>query len=433
MNMMRLRHLAAITNSNVDKLVVPGEEPVRLCNYVDVYSNDRITNDMDFMSASATPTEIAKFGLKVGDVLITKDSEDRHDIAVPAYVVETAPDLVCGYHLALLRAQSQNMCGEFLFWALQSKQAREAFSNAAGGVTRFGLTLDGMKNVALPCPDLATQKSIAGFLDRESARIDQLIEKKERLVELLDEKEKASVSHIALRGMNADAPTSSSGLIWRGDVPAHWNESRLKAQFRVKKRQGFPNLTVLSVYREYGVIEKDSRTDNINKTPEDLSSYQLVEPGDLVVNKMKCWQGSLGISTFRGITSPDYVVMVPTHKHYGLYIHHLLRARPMPSVYHVISNGIRPDQWRMEPEKFLSLPIFLPPIDEQEAIANYIDTLVGKLRRAAETTVESIERLREFRSALITAAVAGQIDIATWGKRGNTARQLDQIEEAMRA
>lgn len=172
MRTMQLRHLATITNSNVDKLTDPDEVPVRLCNYVDVYKNDRITDDMAFMVASATQTEIKKFGLKVGDVIITKDSEDRSDIAVPAYVSETAPDLVCGYHLALLRGRPQLMSGGFLFWALQSKQAREAFSIAAGGVTRFGLTLDGMKSVVLPCPDRETQKAIADFLDFETARID---------------------------------------------------------------------------------------------------------------------------------------------------------------------------------------------------------------------------------------------------------------------
>lgn len=176
MKMMRLRHLATITNSNVDKLTNPDEEPVRLCNYVDVYKNDRITNDLAFMAATATRTEIERFRLRVGDVLITKDSEERTDIGVPAYVEDAADDLVCGYHLSLLRARPHVARGDFLFWALQSKPARDAFSNAASGVTRFGLTLDGMKSVEIICPDLLTQESITDFLDRETARIDQLIE-----------------------------------------------------------------------------------------------------------------------------------------------------------------------------------------------------------------------------------------------------------------
>ena len=123
MKMMQLRHLSTIKNSNVDKITAPDEEPVRLCNYVDVYKNDIITNDLDFMPASATRTEIEKFGLRVGDVLITKDSEDRSDIAIPAYVAETGKDLICGYHLAMLRANPNLVRGDFLFWALRSKPA----------------------------------------------------------------------------------------------------------------------------------------------------------------------------------------------------------------------------------------------------------------------------------------------------------------------
>ncbi|MEW8195805.1 MAG: restriction endonuclease subunit S [Candidatus Thiodiazotropha sp.] len=431
--MMRLRHLATITNSNVDKVTSPDEHPVRLCNYVDVYKNDRITNDLDFMDASATQIEIRKFGLKVGDVLITKDSEDRSDIAVPAYVTETADDLVCGYHLALLRARQQLIKGKFLFWALQSKQAREAFSNAAGGVTRFGLTLDGIKSVELPCPDLETQTAVGDFLDSETARIDQLIDKKLQLVHLLDQKEKSKISSLVLRGIDSNAKLVDSEIEWRGQVPVHWNQSRLKAHFRVKKRQGYPDLTVLSVYRDYGVIEKDSRDDNINKTPLDLTSYQLVCPGDLVINKMKSWQGSLGVSNIEGITSPDYVVMTPVGAHYPTYMHFLLRARPMPSVYHMISNGIRIDQWRLEPDRFLSLPIFLPPLEEQKQIAREVEQIVSRLRHLIEITVLSIDRLRELRATLITAAVTGQIDVTTWGKKGQTDSQLEQIKEAIQA
>jgi len=175
MRLMKLRHVADIRNSNVDKVVVDGEQPIRLCNYVDVYKNDFIEADMDFSAGSATKAEIKAFGLREGDVIITKDSEDRNDIGVPALVRSTAPDLVCGYHLSLLRAKKGVAIGPFLFWALLSKPARDAFSNAAYGITRFGMTLGGMKNVAIPLPDLATQRRIADFLDRETARIDRTI------------------------------------------------------------------------------------------------------------------------------------------------------------------------------------------------------------------------------------------------------------------
>lgn len=266
-------------------------------------------------------------------------------------------------------------------------------------------------NIVLPFPGLREQTAIVAFLDRETGRIDGLIEKKTRFIALLKEKEKAAISRLVRRGLDRNAPTIDSGVDWRGRVPAHWVRGRMKDHFRQEKRQGYEDLTVLSVYREFGVIEKSSRDDNINKTPEDLSKYQLVNPNDLVINKMKAWQGSMGIAPMRGITSPDYVVMRPIGEHDPRYMHHYLRAQPMPWVYRLISNGIRTDQWRMEPEKFLSLPVFMPPVEEQRRIADQIDVELERIRGLISLTERSIDLLREKRAALITAAVTGKIDV----------------------
>ena len=316
------------------------------------------------------------------------------------------------------------------FWsyALLALDLAKYFYSLGGGV-RQSIKFSDFPNEWIRAPDTQAQSDIANFLDRETDRIDQLIEKKKSLIELLNDKEKSEISALVLQGRHGDAELVDRGIDWRGLIPSHWSESRLKAHFRIRKRQGYPDLTVLSVYREYGVIKKDSRDDNINKTPMDLSSYQLVEPGDLVINKMKSWQGSLGVSQYRGITSPDYVVMTPMGEHYSAYVHFLLRARPMPSVYHMISNGIRIDQWRMEPDRFLSLPIFLPPIEEQKEIATRVERTVVRLRHLIEITDQSIERIHEFRTAFITAAVTGQIDVATWKRHGETEHLLDKMEE----
>ncbi|WP_454597664.1 hypothetical protein [Qipengyuania sp. SM2507] len=262
-----------------------------------------------------------------------------------------------------------------------------------------------------PTPAKSVQTTIADYLDSETGRIDGLIEKKTRFIAVLDDKEKAMIAHFVRRGIDGTAPTKDSGVEWRGFVPTHWQRARIKNHFKQVKRQGYDDLTVLSVYREFGVIEKASRSDNINKTPEDLSKYQLVEPNDLAINKMKAWQGSMGISPFLGITSPDYVVMKPVGEHNPRYMHHYLRSRPMPWVYRLISNGIRTDQWRMEPEKFLELPIFLPPMDQQEAIADRIDRELDRIRALIDKTERSIALLKEKRAALITAAVTGKIDV----------------------
>ncbi len=175
--LLPLKRLAVIRSSNVDKVVENDEIPVRLCNYIDVYYNDQIHTDLEFTVGSVKHSEFDRFGLKHGDIVITKDSETPDDIAVQALVVCSADDLVCGYHLALLRSNPSILNGAFLFYALKSSLIQATFSIRAKGITRFGLTLGDIGSVAIPVPDLSIQKAIADFLDRETTRINQLIEK----------------------------------------------------------------------------------------------------------------------------------------------------------------------------------------------------------------------------------------------------------------
>ena len=132
-DVMAMKRVAFIQSSNVDKIVDAEELPIQLCNYVDVYYNDRITDKLAFSSGSATPREIEKFRLRPCDVVITKDSETPGDIAIPALVDESAAGVVCGYHLAILRTYAAIMRGDFLFWCLKSRPVKEAFSNSSTG------------------------------------------------------------------------------------------------------------------------------------------------------------------------------------------------------------------------------------------------------------------------------------------------------------
>ncbi len=182
----RLRTVAEMRVSNVDKHTKEGEFPVRLCNYVDVYKNDRITQTMPFMSATASQNEIKRFRLERDDVLITKDSETWDDIGVPALVEESADDLLSGYHLALLRP-FKGVLGAYLARTLQSKVAAYQFHVRANGVTRYGLTHVGIRSVHVPLPPLSEQRAIAQYVDQATARTDAAVTRARRQIELLEE------------------------------------------------------------------------------------------------------------------------------------------------------------------------------------------------------------------------------------------------------
>lgn len=176
----RLKHVASVQFSSVDKHTLEGEEPVHLCNYVDVYYNDFITADIEFMSASAKQSEVARFQFCRGDVLAAKDSESWNDMAVPSYVAEKLEGVLFGYHLAHIRPHPRKLLGEYLFRAFRSGEINDQFRIAANGITRFGLGKYWLDNGLFLIPSLDEQRAIAAFLDRETARIDALIEKKRR-------------------------------------------------------------------------------------------------------------------------------------------------------------------------------------------------------------------------------------------------------------
>ena len=167
---VRLADVSKIIVSNVDKKSKDGEEPVRLCNYTDVFKRDTINPSQDFMEATATAPQIKKFGLRVGDVIITKDSETANDIAMPTYVVETASDLVCGYHLAIVRAGSE-ADGQFLKHYFELPHTRYYFGTRANGAIRFGLTIDGIEGAKVQLPPIEEQKRIASVIERAEADI----------------------------------------------------------------------------------------------------------------------------------------------------------------------------------------------------------------------------------------------------------------------
>ena len=176
-----LRDLADVQLSSVDKKVMPGERSVRLCNYTDVYYNNFIHSNIAFMEATASEREIEKCTLKFGDVVITKDSEKHDDIGVPALVREEIDNLVCGYHLAILRPQ-EHAYGPYLYYALSTRDAQQQFHSYANGITRFGLRKADVGLVELPTPALHEQRAIAHVL----GTLDDKIELNRRMNETLE-------------------------------------------------------------------------------------------------------------------------------------------------------------------------------------------------------------------------------------------------------
>lgn len=405
-----LRAVASFAVSNVDKVPVEGEIPVRLCNYSDVYNNEFITDSLHYMRATATQEEIAKFGLRVNDVLITKDSESWDDIGIPALVRKTADDLVCGYHLAIIRPNTKIIHGEFLLRCLQAKQVRLQLELAANGVTRFGIPKSEIGAMRLPLPSLPNQIAIVQFLDIQISRLDALVAAKDRLVLFLLEKRQSLINHSVTRGLDSQVIVRDSGVSWLGDIPADWKTRRTAWLFRERDERGEPELPLLEVSIKSGVILRQFSDDRIESVAADFSTYKVARKGDIVFNKMRMWQGAVGVAPEDGLVSPDYVVATPNEELLPEYAGLLFRTGAFSAECARHSHGIVWDRLRLYWEGFREIVIPLPPLEIQAIIVAHIENETSMIDGVRSANEKTVQLLKERRAAIIAATVTGQID-----------------------
>lgn len=222
-----------------------------------------------------------------------------------------------------------------------------------------------------------------------------------------------------------------SGVEWLSDIPASWRCERVQGLFRRKQPVSRPDAELLSVYRDYGVVPKASRDDNFNRAGADLSTYQYVEVGDLVLNKMKTWQGSIAVSEFAGIVSPAYYVAKPRGPMCLRYIHNLLRSPRYIDRFAALSIGVRVNQWDLSYEDFKNLTVILPPPSEQEQIAAWVDLQTSRIDKRIELLGKKRELLLELRRNLVAEVIAS--GVTGQGKEATGLPDLPQLPKDWKA
>ncbi len=418
----RLRNACEMRVSNVDKHSKQGETPVRLCNYVDVYKNDRIHTGMPFMQATATKEEVERFGLQPRDVLITKDSEVWNDIAVPALVQGTEDNIVSGYHLALLRSDPRNLDGEFLFRALQSPSVAYQLHVRANGVTRYGLSHSAIKSVRLPLPPLPEQAAIVRFLDRADRRIRRYIRARERLIALLEE-QKQAVVHEAVTG-RIDVRTGQpyptykpSGVEWLGEVPAHWEVRRVKQLFRRIVGGSTPSsnerrfwdgphvwVTPADVGKSTYIHGSQRR---LTQEGLDNCSAELLPIGSIVVTT-RAPVGNVALARVPFCTNQGCKALTPREREIDSSFAFFLLGS-LQTELRSLANGTTFTEISGNKLGGVRLPV--PPLPEQAAIAAYIDRTTANIDTAIVRANREIGLLNEYRTRLIADVVTGKLDV----------------------
>lgn len=303
-----------------------------------------------------------------------------------------------------------NINSRFYHYLLHTYDTLKVFYNMGGGV-RQGLNYDEFAKLKIYSPSSSEQQRIADFLDRECSKIDSLIADIENQITCFEQYKRSVISEAVMKGLNPSVQMIDSGIRWIGLIPFGWKVEKIKFHLRRNEKRNPGNQQVLSVYREYGVIPKDSRDDNHNVTSEDVSKYKYVKPGSLVINKMKAWQGSMGVSDFKGIVSPAYFIFEFIDDSFDRkYIHYLLRSS-YKDEFRRLSGGIREGQWDLSPEGFLNTLVILPSLEEQKQIVSFLDKKCREIDSIIADKKKQLDILDSYKKSIIYEYVTGKKEV----------------------
>ena len=358
----------------------------------------------DFGAASPTPRVYCGSPTKLaraGDVLFS--------VRAPVGALNLADqEFGIGRGLCAIRPQ-QPWTGHFAWWALH--EACHQLNHVSTGSTYDAVAAEDVGNLLVETTSPGAQRAIADYLDRETARLDALVAAKERVLGLLAEKRRALITRAVTRGLDPYVPFRDSGIPWLGEIPEEWKTRRVAWLFRARDERGEPDLPLLEVSINAGVVLREFSEERIESTAADFNTYKVARQGDVVFNKMRMWQGAVGVAPQDGLVSPDYVVATPTGTLSPQYAGLLFRIDRFSAECARRSHGIVWDRLRLYWEGFRDIRLPLPPADTQKEIADYIVKATAKLDALGFATERTIALLKEHRAALIAAAVTGQIDV----------------------
>ncbi|MPX97526.1 restriction endonuclease subunit S [Salinivibrio sp. VYel6] len=298
----------------------------------------------------------------------------------------------------VLRPKSSST-GRYLLYRLQEDEfMRIATSEmtGAGGLKR--VPSDFLLNFKVAIPPIQEQQKIAQFLDYETAKIDALIEEQKWLIELLKEKRQAVISHAVTKGLNPDAPMKDSGVEWLGQVPDHWKVGRLKNHLRLKNGQDYKTVETESA-DGFPVIGSGGQFTKATKFLHNGESVLLGRKG--TIDKPLYINGK-----FWTVDTMFYSEVFKSSS--AKYVYYLAMTVPF-SLYS--TNTALPSMSQSDLHNHITV---IPPLVEQSEIANYIDEQLEKLDRLSDRLLTNSKLLQERRSALISAAVTGKIDVRDW-------------------
>lgn len=347
--------------------------------------------------------------IKKSDILLVKDGATIGKTAI----VRELPFEKCAVneHVFIIRGNQITEC-RYLYYLVSGNVGQEQIKLEIRGSAQGGLNSQFVNKVYIPNVPSDEQQAIADFLDKKTALIDSLVEKKKRQIELLKEQRQAVINQAVTKGLDPDTEMKDSGVEWIGKIPKHWDIIKVKYLFNLITEQAPLNndCELLSLYTDIGVKPRKELEARGNKAST-TDGYWMVLKGDIVVNKLLAWMGAIGHSDYDGVTSPAYDILRKKTDLNSKFYHYLFRCGLYLTEFRRRSRGIMDMRLRLYFDELGQILVVYPPSSEQDKIVEYINRLNADTELTISKAERQIELLQEYRTALMSEVVTGKVDV----------------------
>ncbi len=271
-------------------------------------------------------------------------------------------------------------------------------------------------NLPIVYPALKECNSIVNYLDSKCAEVDVLSADIQSEIDTLEAYKRSVITEAVTKGLDKNVKMKDSGVDWIGEIPTEWSVSKLGNVLSLRNERNnkpLDEVNLISLYTDRGVVQHSDLEKTTGNIAQNADGYKIVHKNDIVVNIILAWMGAMGISNYDGVTSPAYdVYKINKEKIHPHYCHYILRSPALAGECYKYGRGIMLMRWRTYSTEFKKIKIPLPPISEQERIADYLDKQCAEIESIISQKQEQLLMLTDYKKSLIFEYVTGKKEIA---------------------
>jgi type I restriction enzyme S subunit len=386
---------------------------VKLINVSDLYQEDNIIKYDCLDRVNANEDEINRYSVVSGDIFFVRSSLKLEGIGISSLLEKPEETTVFECHIIRFSPNTKLISPKFLKYLFNSKDIKLKFILVSKTVTMTTISQEKISSIELAVPPLSEQKSIATYLDTKTAQCDRKIDLLTQKATKYGKLKQSLINETVTRGLDKSVPMKDSDYEWNHKIPTSWKETRVKNIFKLVTdlAPNDNNFELLSLFASIGVKPRKDMEQRGNKSVT-TDGYWMVKKGDIIVNKLLAWMGSIGLSDYDGVTSPAYdILRKSSEKVDQRFYTYLFRTEIAQAIFKKQSRGIMDVRLRLYFDKFGAISVPFPPPEEQKAIADYLDTKTAQIDQIIQTINTQIEKLKELRKTLINDVVTGKIRV----------------------